>query len=137
MAAKHKMCSVPFTRPFIETTLNLNWPNFPSFLEHLPKSSSQKKKVVLGWLLLVFLPALQLEIQKHFFPMWLCCISEACDHLVFCSISSLFRHCHAPSYILITDFLLPWCLIHCHIFPCESGPGTLARRLMDLRVTLI
>lgn len=69
-------------------------------------------------LCLVFMPALHVETLQHlyFFSTWQCCISESCDHLVFCSISSLFRHCHVPSYILITDFLLLQCLIHCVTF---------------------
>ena len=83
------------------------------FKNHCPKEEG------CSGLCLAFMPALHVETLQHlcFFSFkWQCYISESCDHLVFCSISSLFRHCHVPSYILITDFLLLQCLIHCVTF---------------------
>lgn len=107
----------------MEATLNLNLLSSLSSLEHHPQgrflqNRYPKEESCFG-LRLVFMPALHFEILQHlcyFFFTWQSYISESCDHLVFCSISSLFRHCHAPSYILITDFLLLQCLIHCVTF---------------------
>lgn len=124
MAAKHKAYAVQFAKPFVGSALNLNLFSTLSSLEHLPQGRFLKnhcpKAEACAVLHLVFMPALHFEILPHlcifFFFMWQCYISESCDHLVFCSISSLFRQFHAPSYILITDFLLLQCLIHCVTF---------------------
>lgn len=125
VATKHEINAVQIYQTILGGSvelLSLLTSSLSSF-EHLSRVDSlritaQRKKAVPDCILLSCQPSMlkPCSIFVFFSFMWQCYISESCDHLVFCSISSLFRHRHVPSYILITDFLLLQCLIHCVTF---------------------
>lgn len=137
MKANYKLHTMLFTKPFMVAMLNLDLLVLSMTMETLriPGNGSRLFRGALAFCQLSLFSSCSIFVFLfHVVALYLLILWPLSFLLHFSSVQTW------PCPVLHTNcWLFASAVLDslCHIFPCESGPGTLARWLMDFRVTLL